>query len=123
MQGQIKKLSEDNEVLRGKVDRLKKEKEKLISNHRSSKSSQFSLSKNFMSGHASPMHTERGERKNSAAITKLATFKTRNDYNNSNYASAMTDRSNSSNQFLMSSMTLPKKTSNVFAEKTNTSII
>ena len=35
----------------------------------------------------------------------------------------MGDRSNSQNQLMMSSMTMPKKVPTVFAEKTNTSII
>ena len=117
LQGQLKKISEDNERLISKVDRLRRENEKLMSSHRSSKSGQFSLGKTFMPGVTSPMHSARGERKNSAAITKLATFRA------SQYTSTMGDRSNSQNQLMMSSMTMPKKVQNVFAEKTNTSII
>ena len=93
MQGQIKKINEDNERLTSKVNCLRSENEKLRSN-RTSKPNSYTLSRNYMSAQ-SPTDGNTTERAgNSAAKTKLATFRTRrDDLNSSQYVSQMSDRS------------------------------
>ena len=84
-------MNEDNERLVSKVDRMRNENDKLRTS-RMSKPNSYTLNRTYIAG-SSPTSTagfttERGEKKNSAAITKLATFRTRrDDLNSSQYVS------------------------------------
>ena len=64
----------------------------MMTSHRSSRSNQFTMSKTFKPGFASPLSSAREERKTSAALLKVATFKTKNYDASEKYASAMSAR-------------------------------
>ena len=81
------------------------------------------MSKTFKPGFASPISSAREERKSSAALLKVATFKTKNYDANEKYASAMSARQSMSSNMMMSVIALPKKHQNILAEKTNTPLI